>query len=163
RSLRSRRCGAGVAAGPELRARNAIAVRSGGHVGHQPQHLGRRLPHCVLARSRGQSPQVGDRVPRRGRPGPRRRLAPDLIDRGQMDFALPSELAALQDEATALARGWTASTPFPEDSWIVGHDPDFAKELAARGWIGMTWPVEHGGHGRSALERFIVYEALIAH
>jgi alkylation response protein AidB-like acyl-CoA dehydrogenase len=45
---------------------------------------------------------------------------------------------------------------------MVGHDPAFSKELGTRGWIGMTWPVEEGGHGRSALERFIVYEALIA-
>jgi alkylation response protein AidB-like acyl-CoA dehydrogenase len=79
-----------------------------------------------------------------------------------MDFALPDELDALQTEATTLARDWTANTPFPEDSWMVGHDAEFAKELAVRGWIGMTWPVEFGGHGRSILERFIVYEALIA-
>src|SRR3954451_12714246 len=79
-----------------------------------------------------------------------------------MDFALPDELTALQEDATALALEWAARTPFPEDSWMVGHDAAFAKELAARGWIGMTWPVDAGGHGRSTLERFIVYEALIA-
>src|SRR5262249_10812411 len=28
-------------------------------------------------------------------------------------------------------------------------------------WLGMTWPVEAGGLGRSPLERFIVFEALI--
>jgi len=80
-----------------------------------------------------------------------------------MDFALPAELDALRAEATAVALEWASRSPFPEDSWIVGHDPDFAKELGARGWIGMTWPVEEGGHGRSALERFVVFEALIAH
>jgi alkylation response protein AidB-like acyl-CoA dehydrogenase len=79
-----------------------------------------------------------------------------------MDFEVPSELDALSDEATTLALEWTQHAPFPEDSWMVGHDPAFSKELGARGWIGMTWPVEEGGHGRSALERFIVYEALIA-
>jgi alkylation response protein AidB-like acyl-CoA dehydrogenase len=79
-----------------------------------------------------------------------------------MDFAVPLELDALGDEATALALDWAQRSPFPEDSWIVGHDAAFAKELGTRGWIGMTWPVEEGGHGRTALERFIVYEALIA-
>jgi alkylation response protein AidB-like acyl-CoA dehydrogenase len=79
-----------------------------------------------------------------------------------MDFAVPPELDALHDEATALGMEWAARSPFPEDSWIVGHDAAFAKELGARGWIGMTWPVEEGGHGRSPLERFVVYEALIA-
>ncbi|HEV3227469.1 MAG TPA: acyl-CoA dehydrogenase family protein [Acidimicrobiales bacterium] len=79
-----------------------------------------------------------------------------------MDFALPDELQSLHDEATELARSVAAERDFPEDSWIVGHDAAFAKELGARGWLGMTWPVEEGGHGRTALERFIVFEALIA-
>jgi alkylation response protein AidB-like acyl-CoA dehydrogenase len=79
-----------------------------------------------------------------------------------MDFAVPPELDALADEARALALEWTQRSPVLEDSWIVGHDAAFAKELGARGWIGMTWPVEDGGHGRTALERFVVYEALIA-
>lgn len=79
-----------------------------------------------------------------------------------MDFALPPELQALADEAAAVAAEWRTRTPFPEDSWIVGHDEQLAKELASRGWIGMTWPVEEGGGGRSPVERFIVFEQLIA-
>jgi len=79
-----------------------------------------------------------------------------------MDFALPPELQSLAEEAAALAARWSASRPFPEDSWIVGHDEALAKDLAARGWIGMTWPAEDGGGGRSALERFVVVEQLIA-
>ena len=79
-----------------------------------------------------------------------------------MDFALPDELRALQAEATEVAMKAAAGRDFFEDSWIVGHDADFAKELGDRGWLGMTWPVEEGGHGRTALERFVVFEALIA-
>ena len=37
-----------------------------------------------------------------------------------------------------------------------------AGELAARGWIGLTWPVEHGGGGRPAIDRLIIGEELIA-
>jgi alkylation response protein AidB-like acyl-CoA dehydrogenase len=37
-----------------------------------------------------------------------------------------------------------------------------ARELGERGWLGMTWPVDEGGHGRSPLERFVVFEQLIA-
>src|SRR6266853_643902 len=39
------------------------------------------------------------------------------------------------------------------DSWFSGFDPSFTKQLAERGWIGMTGPEKYGGHGRSALER----------
>src|SRR5438270_371805 len=45
---------------------------------------------------------------------------------GGMDFAVPAELDALRDEATALAFEWAQRSPFPEDSWIVGHDAAFA-------------------------------------
>lgn len=48
------------------------------------------------------------------------------------------------------------------DSWLTGWDEDFSRALAARGWIGMTVPVEYGGHGRSHQERFVVTEELLA-
>ncbi len=47
------------------------------------------------------------------------------------------------------------------DSWSV-CDPAFSKLLAERGWIGMTWPTEYGGGGRSYLERYVVIEELLA-
>lgn len=48
------------------------------------------------------------------------------------------------------------------DSWLTGWDEDFSRALAARGWLGMTVPVEYGGHGRSHQERFVVTEELLA-
>ena len=47
------------------------------------------------------------------------------------------------------------------DSWSV-CDPAFSKLLAEQGWIGMTWPTEYGGGGRSYLERYVVIEELLA-
>jgi alkylation response protein AidB-like acyl-CoA dehydrogenase len=79
-----------------------------------------------------------------------------------MDFAMPGGLEDLGDEAREVGLAAAKRADVPEDSWIVGHDRQFAEELAQRGWLGMTWPVEHGGGGRSALERFVVFEALIS-
>lgn len=42
------------------------------------------------------------------------------------------------------------------------HDPEFSQRLAARGWVGMAIPAEYGGGGRSAVERFLVTEELMA-
>lgn len=42
------------------------------------------------------------------------------------------------------------------------HSPGFSKKLARRGWVGMTIPTAYGGQGRSAVERFIVAEELLA-
>lgn len=78
-----------------------------------------------------------------------------------MDFALPGELEELRAEAWDVGVAAAKRADVPEDSWIVGHDRQFAEELAQRGWLGMTWPVEHGGGGRTTLERFVVFEALI--
>lgn len=47
------------------------------------------------------------------------------------------------------------------DSWLAGWDEDFSRALGRRGWVGMTIPAEHGGHGRSHLERFVVTEELL--
>ncbi|MDE0415615.1 MAG: acyl-CoA dehydrogenase family protein [bacterium] len=43
----------------------------------------------------------------------------------------------------------------------VRFNRDFSRRLAAKGWIGMTWPRIYGGHERSHLERFIVNEELL--
>jgi alkylation response protein AidB-like acyl-CoA dehydrogenase len=44
----------------------------------------------------------------------------------------------------------------------MGWDRALSRELAARGWVGMTIPVAYGGHGRTAVERFVVGEELLA-
>lgn len=79
-----------------------------------------------------------------------------------MDFEWSPELLALAAEAHQVGRKASEGRWFHEDSWIAQDDREFSKELSARGWIGMTWPTEFGGGGRSALERFVVYEALIS-
>lgn len=79
-----------------------------------------------------------------------------------MDMSVPGDLETLGSVARDLGEAWAARSQVPEDSWIVGHDATIGRELAARGWLGMTWPVSAGGGGRSPLERFVVFEALIS-
>jgi alkylation response protein AidB-like acyl-CoA dehydrogenase len=79
-----------------------------------------------------------------------------------VDLALSPDLVALADEARAVGIAGADRRDIREDGWLMGHDPGFALELAERGWLGMTWPVEVGGGGRPAIERFVVFEALIA-
>ncbi|GAA4548456.1 acyl-CoA dehydrogenase family protein [Pseudonocardia xishanensis] len=47
------------------------------------------------------------------------------------------------------------------DSWMRGFDPEFSRALAARGWIGITWPTEFGGAGSSNRDRLAVTEELL--
>ena len=78
-----------------------------------------------------------------------------------MDFELSPELLALQQEALAVGQKAAALAPLTEDTWIAAPDRAFSLELGRRGWLGMTWPVESGGGGRTPIERFVVFEALI--
>ena len=48
------------------------------------------------------------------------------------------------------------------DKWLGGFDLEFSKRLAVNGWLGMTWPKQYGGHERSALDRYVVTEELLA-
>jgi alkylation response protein AidB-like acyl-CoA dehydrogenase len=79
-----------------------------------------------------------------------------------MDFAWTAEQVALREEARAVAADAVAHYGRHNDSWINGFSKEFAEQLAARGWIGMTWPVEHGGGGRPPIDRLIIGEELIA-
>lgn len=71
--------------------------------------------------------------------------------------ALRAEVREFLDDARSAGR----FTP-DVDGWFFGFDPEFTKSLAERGWIGMTWPRDYGGGDRSARERLIVIEELLA-
>ena len=47
------------------------------------------------------------------------------------------------------------------DAWIQGFDPEFTKRVAHKGWIGLTWPKEYGGHERSHIDRLILTEEML--
>jgi alkylation response protein AidB-like acyl-CoA dehydrogenase len=81
-----------------------------------------------------------------------------------LDFRFTDEQVELGREAGELAAVWSTRHPeaVREDSWIIGNSADFSKELAARGWLGMTWPASEGGRARPPIERLVVFEALIA-
>jgi alkylation response protein AidB-like acyl-CoA dehydrogenase len=78
-----------------------------------------------------------------------------------MDFAWTPEQVELREQARAFAAQAVERYGRHNDSWINGFSKELAKEMAALGWIGMTWPAEHGGGGRPAIDRLIVGEELI--
>src|SRR5262245_35764670 len=53
-------------------------------------------------------------------------------------------------------------TPLDKARSWTGFDAAFSRQLGARGWIGMVWPRRYGGGERSALERYVVLEELLA-
>lgn len=47
------------------------------------------------------------------------------------------------------------------NSWLA-FDAEFTRRCGERGYIGMTFPREYGGHARTALERYVVCEEMLA-
>src|SRR5258706_15172956 len=73
---------------------------------------------------------------------------------------LPQGHTSLRSEV----RAFFASQAFTPrcDGWLAGHDLEFSRGLAERGWVGMTFPIEYGGHGWSATEPCGVVGDLLA-
>jgi len=83
-------------------------------------------------------------------------------------YFLPTRLSqaelALRDEVRSFV-----SVEVPEYrrtmlgmSGVGGHDPEFSRRLADRGWLGLTLPSALGGQGGTAVQRFLVTEELLA-
>lgn len=77
---------------------------------------------------------------------------------------LPEAALALQQEVREfLAKERREGSFDPKcDSWLGGYSAEFSRKIGEQGWLGMTWPMQYGGHERSALERFVVTEELLA-
>jgi alkylation response protein AidB-like acyl-CoA dehydrogenase len=83
-----------------------------------------------------------------------------------LSFATPphsQQAEALRGEVRAfLAKENCDRTPQQRGRSWGGYDPEFSRKMGARGWIGMTWPKRYGGHERTALERYVVLEEMLA-
>jgi alkylation response protein AidB-like acyl-CoA dehydrogenase len=76
---------------------------------------------------------------------------------------LPQSAERLRREVRAFLAEETARGAFQpaRNSWNT-YDPAFSRKCGGRGWIGMRWPKQYGGHERTALERHVVTEELLA-
>jgi len=76
---------------------------------------------------------------------------------------LPPEAEALRFEVRDFIAEHLSTYPAVtrSRSW-AGSDTEFSRLLGERGWIGMTWPKKYGGGERSALERYVVLEEMLA-
>ena len=77
---------------------------------------------------------------------------------------LPPEAQALREQVRAFLAEEAARGTFDPALGLrnPSYDRDFSRRAGARGWIGMTWPKQYGGHERSQLERYVVTEEMRA-
>ncbi len=71
---------------------------------------------------------------------------------------LPPQAELLREEVRDfIADNRDLMQPLP-----MGYSPEFSRKMAQKGWVAMTWPKKWGGHERSALERYVVLEEMLA-
>ncbi len=76
---------------------------------------------------------------------------------------LPPEAEALRGEVREFLREELKErSPLDRAPSWGSFDREFSLKVGARGWIGLTWPKQYGGHERSALERYVVMEEMLA-
>ncbi len=69
----------------------------------------------------------------------------------------------LQMEVREYLKERLQTSTYPIGLGMSGEtDPQFSRDLGAKGWLGMALPKEYGGGGRSAVERLVVVEELLA-
>jgi len=76
---------------------------------------------------------------------------------------LTPEAEALRQEVRAFVAAERADGQLPPPHRVgLGFDKEFTRRIAQKGWIGLTWPKQYGGQERSALERYVMNEELLA-
>ena len=79
-------------------------------------------------------------------------------------ITLPPEAEQLRQEVRAFLRDEIEAGSFVPGIGDMDSkfNPAFSRKVAAKGWIGMTWPKDYGGGGRSHLERYVMTEEMLA-
>ena len=80
-----------------------------------------------------------------------------------MDFGYTPQQVTLRDEVQAfIAEHVTQDVRDELESGEEGgrgvHFRELIRKAAERKWIGISWPVEYGGHGGSRLDQYIIEE-----
>ena len=75
---------------------------------------------------------------------------------------LPAAAHALRAEVRAFLAEEIASGAWnPQGDFCSHFSEEFSRRIGTKGWIGLTWPKQYGGHARSMLERYVVTEEML--
>ena len=81
-------------------------------------------------------------------------------------FAVPEVSAELHEFRLGVRRFLQQSQSTgqfsPATNCWLNYSPAFSRQCGEAGYIGMTWPARYGGHERSARERFVMAEEMLA-
>jgi len=74
----------------------------------------------------------------------------------------PPELPAAAHQLRGEVREFLAEHKHLMRAMPSSWNPAFSRKVAERGWLGMTWPKQYGGKERTAYERYVMIEEMLA-
>lgn len=81
-----------------------------------------------------------------------------------MDFTISKDLERFRQEIREfIAEAWPEELQREAHTNSAEQYPkvvEFRRKLGERGWIGLSWPKEYGGQGRSVLEEYVFQEEI---
>ncbi len=82
-----------------------------------------------------------------------------------MKFTLNKEQEAFRQEVIEFLEKELPSVTYDLDRYhmVGGISQEFSRKMAAKNWIGLTWPKEFGGSERGYVDKMILSEQLIRH
>ena len=80
-----------------------------------------------------------------------------------MDFRFTEEEEELRSEVRDFLEAELRNGSFEvhSDAWLCGFSPALSHKIAEKGWIGLCWPKEYYGQGKSHIYRMVVTEELL--
>jgi alkylation response protein AidB-like acyl-CoA dehydrogenase len=77
--------------------------------------------------------------------------------------SIPQEAELLRSEVQSFLKSELTDYPLSDraHSWM-GFDAEFSRKLGAKGWLGMSLPIQYGGAEASPFARYVVIEELLA-
>ena len=80
-----------------------------------------------------------------------------------MDFRFSEEEEKFRKEVRGFLEDQLRKGSFEVhcDAWLGGFSPEFSRKMGEKGWIGLCWPKEYYGKGRSYIYRLVLTEELL--
>ncbi|MFC2039228.1 acyl-CoA dehydrogenase family protein [Chloroflexota bacterium] len=80
-----------------------------------------------------------------------------------MDFRFTDEDEEFRGEVRNFLEAELAKGSFEvhSDAWLCGFSPEFSRKIGGKGWIGLCWPKEYYGKGKSHIHRLVLTEELL--
>lgn len=80
-----------------------------------------------------------------------------------MDFCFTEEQERFRQEVVEFLEDELKQGSFEVhcDAWMGGYSPELSRKMGEKGWIGLCWPTDCYGQGKSYIDRMVLTEEIV--